>query len=39
MADENGMITAYALVCVNRNDLKENKKENEEKTEEDKVVQ
>ncbi len=50
-ADENGRFSIYVLVCVDRKDLEENKKESEEttsgtdntdetdKTDEDKVVQ
>lgn len=45
MLDKNGMGNFYVLLCIDRNDLEENKKESEEttdqtdKTDEDKVVQ
>lgn len=38
--DDYGRVTLYVLVCIDRKDLEENKKEeSEEKTDEDKVVQ
>lgn len=38
--DKSGRIPIYVLVCIDRKDLEENKKEeSEEKTDEDKVVQ
>lgn len=38
--DDCGRVTLYVLVCIDRKDLEENKKEeSEEKTDEDKVVQ
>ena len=37
--DENGRFSIYGLICIDRKDLEENKKEESEEKEEDKVVQ